>query len=132
VRKLQKSNSVLGFLAGILLLVLMGSYQAQAAWTKSEASRFKKLEKRIATLEEQIQSSLETLQTDLTETKESVKPAIYLADSLGPWEAVNFNFLSDSLGACPKWSRSYGSVGKTSTKEEIYICNMTALVRNYK
>jgi hypothetical protein len=41
VRKLQKSNSVLGFLAGILLLVLMGSYQAQAAWTKSEKSRVK-------------------------------------------------------------------------------------------
>jgi hypothetical protein len=44
VRKLQKSNSVLGFLALILLLVLMGSYQAQAAWTKSENSRVKVLE----------------------------------------------------------------------------------------
>ena len=56
MRKLQKSNSVLGFLAGILLLVLMGSYQAQAAWTKSEKSRVKTLEARIQTLEEQLAS----------------------------------------------------------------------------
>jgi len=47
---------VLGFLVGILLLVLMGSYQAQAAWTKSENSRVKALEKRIQILEEQIAS----------------------------------------------------------------------------
>jgi hypothetical protein len=34
----------------------MGSYQAQAAWTKSENSRVKALEKRIQILEEQIAS----------------------------------------------------------------------------
>jgi hypothetical protein len=56
VKRLQGSKSVLGFLVGILLLVLMGSYQAQAAWTKSENSRVKALEKRIQILEEQIAS----------------------------------------------------------------------------
>ena len=54
MKKLQKSNSVLGFLAGILLLVLMGSYQAQAAWTKSENSRVNALEKRVRALEAQL------------------------------------------------------------------------------
>ena len=56
MKRLQGSKSVLGFLVGILLLVLMGSYQAQAAWTKSENSRVKALEKRIQILEEQIAS----------------------------------------------------------------------------
>lgn len=56
MKRLQGSRSVLGFLAGILLLVLMGSYQAQAAWTKSENSRVKVLEKKIRVLEEQMAS----------------------------------------------------------------------------
>lgn len=56
MKKIQGSKSVLGFLAGILLLVLMGSYQAQAAWTKSEKSRVKTLEARIQTLEKQLAS----------------------------------------------------------------------------
>jgi hypothetical protein len=51
VKKLQRSNSVLGFMAGILLLVLMGSYQAQAAWTKSEKSKIKTLEAKVQELE---------------------------------------------------------------------------------
>jgi hypothetical protein len=56
VKILQKSKSMLGFLAGILLLVLMGSYQAQAAWTKSENSRFKALERRVQELETQLRT----------------------------------------------------------------------------
>ena len=56
MKRIQGSKSVLGFLAGILLLVLLGSYQAQAAWTKSENSRVKVLEKKIRVLEEQMAS----------------------------------------------------------------------------
>ena len=78
MRKLQKSNSVLGFLAGILLLVLMGSYQAQAAWTKSEKSRVKTLEARIQTLEEQLASqevvTLRYLATSGSGTYEDICP----------------------------------------------------------
>lgn len=51
MKRLQGSKSLLGFLAGILLLVLMGSYEAQAAWTKSENSRVNALEKKIRALE---------------------------------------------------------------------------------
>lgn len=61
MKRLQGSKSVLGFLVGILLLVLMGSYQAQAAWTKSENSRVKALEKRIQILEEQLASQEEQI-----------------------------------------------------------------------
>lgn len=56
MKRLQGSKSVLGFLAGILLLVLVGSYQAQAAWTKSEKSRVKALEEKVQALEEQLES----------------------------------------------------------------------------
>ena len=61
MKRIQGSNSVLGFLAGILLLVLLGSYQAQAAWTKSEKSTVKALEKRILALEEQLASQEEQI-----------------------------------------------------------------------
>ena len=54
MKRLQGSKSVLGFLAGILLLVLMGSFQAQAAWTKSEKSRVSVLEKKVRALEAQL------------------------------------------------------------------------------
>lgn len=56
MKRPERSKSLLGFLAGIFLLVLMGSYQAQAAWTKSENSRVKVLEKKIRALEEKMAS----------------------------------------------------------------------------
>ena len=56
MKGLQGSKSVLALLAGILLLVLVGSYQAQAAWTKSEKSRVKALEEKVQALEEQMAS----------------------------------------------------------------------------
>ena len=58
MKGLQGKKSVVGFFAGTLVLILLGSYQAQAAWTKSETSRVKKLENRIAALEQQIQDEL--------------------------------------------------------------------------
>jgi hypothetical protein len=61
VKRLQSSKLLFGFLAGILSLVLMGSYQAQAVWTKSENSRVKALEKRILALEEQLASQEEQI-----------------------------------------------------------------------
>jgi len=54
VKRLQGSKSVLALLVGILLLVLVGSYQAQAAWTKSENSRVSALEKKVRALEAQL------------------------------------------------------------------------------
>jgi len=54
MKGLQGSKSVLALLAGILLLVLVGSYQAQAAWTKSENSRVNALEKKVRALEAQL------------------------------------------------------------------------------
>ncbi len=61
MKRLQSSKLLFGFLAGILSLVLMGSYQAQAVWTKSENSRVKALEKRILALEEQLASQEEQI-----------------------------------------------------------------------
>lgn len=54
MKGLQGSKSVVGFFAGTLLLFLIGSQQAEAAWTKSENSRVRMLEKRVQALEEQM------------------------------------------------------------------------------
>lgn len=48
-----QSKVGISYLIGVLLLVLMGSHQAQAAWTKSERTKVNSLEKRIKYLEEQ-------------------------------------------------------------------------------
>lgn len=62
MKRIQGGRSVLGLLAGVLLLVLIGSYQAQAVWTKSETSRIKKLENQISTLEQRLQEVITSQQ----------------------------------------------------------------------
>ena len=57
MKTIHSSKSILGLLISLLLLVLVGSHQAQAAWTKSENSRVKSLEKRVKQLEQLLEEN---------------------------------------------------------------------------
>ena len=56
MKRFERTKLTYALLAITLLIGLINSYQAQAAWTKSENSRVKALEKRIQTLEQQLAS----------------------------------------------------------------------------
>jgi len=110
VKRLQGSKSVLGFLAGILLLVLMGSYQAQAAWTKSEKSRVSALEKKVQALEAQL--------VEKSQVKKTIQFIAIKRNSLNSCPedsnpAFNFPFSRGNGYSVPARISDYGNFNET-------------------
>ena len=115
--------------SGLLIAVsALAITSVEASTTNPNNKKQAQLEQKVRALEKR----LEKLTSQIKALDSRVRPAVYLEEALKPWEAVNFNFLTTSLGACPKWTRYYGEYGKTSTGDTIVICNITALVRQYQ
>lgn len=123
MKRLQSSKLLFGFLAGILSLVLIGSYQAQAVWTKSEKSRVSALEKKVQDLEAQLVLK--------SQVKKTIQFIAIKRDRLnscpdGSSPAFNFPFDRGNGYSVPARISDYGNFNETI---ELILCETEFFVQ---
>lgn len=110
MKALQNSKLMLGLISGVLLLGLMTAFQAQAAWTKSENSRVKALERRIEALETKllVQSSTQKKTIRFLAIRGNLQ--ICPGDS---YPVLNFPFSAGEGYYAPARMSDYGNFNET-------------------
>jgi hypothetical protein len=139
-------------LSGALIFVgIASASQSQAAWSTNEKKTISKMQKQIgdlniliSNLKSEVDSSeiskrvnsldakVSELSTRVVDLGESVIPSISLAQNLRSWKAVQVNFLTTYLHACPELAVNNWTYGKNSKGENIYVCQMTLFARQYQ
>jgi hypothetical protein len=104
MKQIGKNRRLMTALAGIMFTVLVGSYQANAAWTNKETARVKSLEKKIADLQatlDEMTNNLDSLQTIVNRMESKGDPLVGYKET-----RVRFLAITDYLGACPSGTSS--------------------------